>query len=80
MAIIAHLRVETFDLESEEVADHVGLDLVLYGVAQVAAHLRGFREEECYLMRALRSLEEAEGSNDRCQASMIRYRVLFELV
>lgn len=80
LAIMAHVRGETLDLDSGEAVDHVDLAPVLYRMGQVAAHLLRFPEEERYLRRALRALEEAEGLDDRCKASMMRYRVLAELV
>lgn len=80
LAIMAHVRGETLDLDSGDVVDHVDLAPVLYRMGQVASQLRRFPEEERYLRRALRSLEEAEGPDDRCVASMMRYRVLVEIV
>ena len=80
LAIMAHVRGETLDLDSGEAVDHVDLAPVLYRMGQVVSHMRRFPEEERYLRRALRSLEEAEGPDDRCAASMMRYRVLVEIV
>lgn len=80
LAIMAHVRGETLDVDSGEAVDHVDLAPVLYRMGQVPSHMRRFPKEERYLRRALRSLEEAEGPDDRCAASMMRYRVLVEIV